>query len=385
LVKLQGLKKWLESNVVPLTHKILDITGRADFVGVNGIQHKNYDTKIINIKQNFSPYDFKLNEAYLMPVNSGSSVYTCQINFSVAKPEYASDCFKLKIRTYQTHKEWQPLRTYSTGDKIIYFEQIYESVIDDNRMKNPRKYDSAKDWSKTSNYQIGDYVSYFKEIYQYVGTQSSQQVWGSYSLSPVTDIETNQSYARWVYMTEWKKVDYLPIQTLSEFRTATHSYNFTVDSNLDPFIEIEVTSDNGYGQVYTNKKNYEIRGLKDLQDDPGKPEPMGSFNPIVLIQNTNQFEPTLSANILTIEPMETSETREVIVTSSKSITYWEIVDQVRSGCLVYIDYKIVTQKTIKVLIKSDSSSQVGNYQFRIRGYVIGGYYSETELISGSII
>ena len=55
IMKLRGLKIWLERKVIPITHRILDITGRADFVGVDTIQHRNYDTRIVNIKQNFKP------------------------------------------------------------------------------------------------------------------------------------------------------------------------------------------------------------------------------------------------------------------------------------------------------------------------------------------
>jgi hypothetical protein len=110
-------------------------------------------------------------------------------------------------------------------------------------------------------------------------------------------------------MTEWKNMDLVPVQTFQEYRiTATFSleemkknpppigeqappiragkpYNFTIDSNIDPFIVIEVTSDNGYGQIYTMKKNYEIRGLNDIADPITGIEQIGPFQPIVQISN----------------------------------------------------------------------------------------------------
>jgi hypothetical protein len=318
ILKLQGLKLWLERKVIPITHRILDITGRADFVGVDTIQHRNYDTKILNIKQSFTPVDFNLDEAYLMPINSGSTVYTCQVNFFMGMvPTYsmAPDYFTVRIRTYKTYKEWDPFYTYQIGDRITYYDTLYESVISNNRLKNPRKYMGVSPWTSTVDYQLGQYAEYRREIYQYIGTQSSFMIFGSAStINPYIDIQNNKSYASWFYMTEWKVMDLLPVQNLLEYRTvatfsldqpvmpgqpppppikAGHSYNFTIDSNIDPFIVIEVTSDNGYGQNYTVKKNYEIRGLNDLSGSKTQGDPIGPFQPV--IQHTKIITPIISS------------------------------------------------------------------------------------------
>ena len=102
--------------------------------------------------------------------------------------------------------------------------------------------------------------------------------------TPFEDISKNSSFAKWVDITEWEKISIEPVQYLKEYRTGTHSFNFTIDSNIDPFITIEVTSDNGYGQIYTTKKNYEIRGLNDLFV-PQDGDPIEPFSPIVQITN----------------------------------------------------------------------------------------------------
>ena len=81
-------------------------------------------------------------------------------------------------------------------------------------------------------------------------------------------------------VTEWKNLDFIPVQYITENRTGKQSFNFTIDSNIDPFVVIEVTSDNGYGQIYTSKKNYEIRGLNDLSDPIRYIDPIGPFVPI---------------------------------------------------------------------------------------------------------
>lgn len=67
-------------------------------------------------------------------------------------------------------------------------------------------------------------------------------------------------------MIKFQSKDFKPVQTINEYRQGDNyqPYNFTIDSNIDPFIQIEVTSDNGYGEIYTDRKNYEIRGLNDM-------------------------------------------------------------------------------------------------------------------------
>jgi hypothetical protein len=92
----------------------------------------------------------------------------------------------------------------------------------------------------------------------------------------------NLDATNWLKITEWKQIDFEPVQTISEFREGTNllPFNFTIDSNIDPFLVIEVTSDNGYGEVFRDKKNYEIRGLKDLQEPYRYIDPIGPFVPI---------------------------------------------------------------------------------------------------------
>jgi hypothetical protein len=285
IMKLEGLKHWLERKVIPITHKILDITGRADFVGVDSIVHRNYDVKILNARQEFTPIDFKLNEAYLQPVNSGSTVYTCHVDFYNATSSVLPDYFTIRIRTYQTYQEWNPFTTYNTGDKVSYYGYLYESVIDQNKINDPRKYDSmATKWTANVDYQLGQMAKYEGYTYEYIGTQSSYVVFGTSSIpTPASDINTNHSLANWLDITQWKVINYVPVQNIFEYRTGTQSFNFTIDSNIDPFILIEVTSDNGYGQIYTSKKNYEIRGLNDLGGTINYIENIGPFIPIVQI------------------------------------------------------------------------------------------------------
>ena len=260
LTKLMGLKRWLESNVIPISHRILDITGRADFVQTNSIVHKSYAVKSYRIDQSMSPIDLRLNEAYLMPVNSGSSVYNCVVDFYCEGADYTPTNFELRVKTYKTFPEWQPFKTYSRGQVVSYFQQNYESARDNNRLNDPRKYSATEAWSATFDYTFGQMVEYNRNIYVYGNTQSSLSVTAS---NPYVD-QIN-GYGNWRDVTEWRPVDYVPVQGIREYRTGTHSFNFTVDTNVDPYVVLEVTSENGYGLTWTTRKAYELRGIIGLE------------------------------------------------------------------------------------------------------------------------
>lgn len=301
-IKLQGLKYWLQRNIIPLTHKILDITGRADFVGQNTIQHRSYDIKIFNMNQSMCPVTFKLNEAYLMPVNNGSTQYNCVLDFYVLdSASYSSDMttfpqpsksllpdnYNITVKTYKTYPEWGPFVNYNIGDRVIYFDRLYESVINNNRVKNPRKYENSVEWGYPDNnpdftYVVGQVYKYDRDYYVYTGISIS----GSTS-STFSTVTPNKDPGNWLNVTEWREIDYLPVQRISEYRNISNlnPFNFTIDSNIDPFLVIEVTSDNGYGQIYRDKKNYEIRGLLDIRNNVGRLDPIGPFQPISPVIN----------------------------------------------------------------------------------------------------
>lgn len=299
IIKLQGLKYWLKKNIIPLTHKILDITGRAYLNSGTQIQHRLHDVRIMNINDNMTPVTFKLNEAYLMPVNSGSTVYNCVLDFYSIIPDVGADktksglvvppspyngvilnqpdYFNIKIRTYKTYKEWTAFTSYYIGDRVIYYDKIYESIIgtngNPNKINSPRKYELVTDWVQGEVYELTSLVKYNRDIFVFKQNATASIV------VPINDT-TN-----WDKITEWKEIDWSPVQTITEYREGTNllPFNFTIDSNLDPFIVVEVTSDNGYGCVYCDKKNYEIRGIKDLTDPYSNIEPVGPFIPITLL------------------------------------------------------------------------------------------------------
>jgi hypothetical protein len=270
IIKLQGLKYWLQRNIIPLTHKILDITGKSYFNSGFQIQHKVQDISVLNMSHNMTPVSFKMSESYLMPVSSGSTVYNCVIDLNTQTSSVVPDYFNINIRTYKTYKEWNPFTTYSIGDRVSYYGKAYESEIQNNRVENPKKYEKSKNWKINTLYRDTNVVKYLNEIYVFSGTYSVS------TISPKMD--TNN----WLNITKWKEVNFDPVQKLSEFRTIDNllPYNFTIDSNIDPFVVIEVSSDNGYGLTYTDKKNYEVRGLLDIHDPIKYIDKIGPFTPI---------------------------------------------------------------------------------------------------------
>ena len=300
ITKLQGLKNWLQTNVIPITHKILDITGRTDFVGGTYIRHKSFSRKSFKIYETMTPIDFNINEAYLMPVNSGSTVYNVVIDFVASKQGTLPLNFEVFIRTYQTFQEWNPFTIYNMGDNVTYYEILYQSFINNNQLYDPRTYANVPSWDPTIVYFDGQITNYNRHIYEYLGTQSTFIQFGTVS------IPTPAQTTSWLDISQWIVQDLKPVQTIIEQRTVavlTYSctssnvlfytssvtpdylvpstpFNFSVDSNIDPYITVEVNSYNGTGLNYTSRKNYQIIGLNDLYAGTPIGAPIGPFIPI---------------------------------------------------------------------------------------------------------
>ena len=181
IIKLSGLKKWLEKNIVPLTHKILDITGRVDFR--SNFQIYNTPSMVSNfiINDSITPIDFDVNESYVSPIQSGSTVYTNLVEFKVGSTSSMVDYFTLNIKTYKTYDQWDVFTSYNHGDKVDYFGKIYENVLTDptavllgnnptsikNVSNNPRQYEDSNKWGVNTIYEEGNIVVYKRRYYEY--------------------------------------------------------------------------------------------------------------------------------------------------------------------------------------------------------------------------
>ena len=295
IIKLQGLKYWLKRNIIPLTHNIKDILGVASFRQINGVRHKLNKVNVKNIRENMTPIVGKLDEAYLMPVNSGSTVYNCVISMFSIIPGVGTDktlgglvtppkpfngmelelpdTYNIEIKTYKTYKEWLPFKSYEVGDKVSYYTKIYEATSD-SKIENPRKYENIDEWSMNKGYTQTEIAIYKREAFVYIGTNNL-----------VNGIIPPNDPSNWQIISKWKEIDYEPVQNIKEFRNSKNlePFNFTVDSNIDPFITINIVSDNGYGVTYGDRKNYELRGLKDLTEEIRNLDKIGPFVPITPI------------------------------------------------------------------------------------------------------
>ena len=137
-------------------------------------------------------------------------------------------------------------------------------------MNNPRKYENVLYWQPSSKYKVSDVVEYNREFYVFSGL-------GGQSTSAPPFFPQS-----WLKITEWRLLDYEPVQIITEQRKGTNllPFNFTVDSNIDPFITIEVNSHSGYGAVFSDKKNYYLKGTKDITEPYRPIDKLGPFTPI---------------------------------------------------------------------------------------------------------
>lgn len=96
IIKLLGLKKWLQNNVMPLGMKIKDITGVSTTNFTNQISASNKASYKYNITDTLTPMDFDV-IAILQPLKNNSKTYNIHINFINEVSEY----FSVKIKTFK--------------------------------------------------------------------------------------------------------------------------------------------------------------------------------------------------------------------------------------------------------------------------------------------
>ena len=256
LIKLSGLKSWLKNNIIPLSHRITDITGRADFVASTTIQHTNFKNETFNINSTMTPVNFEVTETYLMPIINGSSVYNVVVSPSTISGVTASipNYYVIDIKTYKTYQEWSPFGIYTQNDTVSYLGLVFKSLLSNNQLNNPNQYTTAPLWTTNGNYTYGQIVLYNGLAYRYLLITTP-------SPSPNSSVIPYGNPLVWDMISVWQQIIVPMVQNIKEYRTIDNAgnlnllpFNFTVDINVDPFCVIKVTSDNGYGQNYTVKR-----------------------------------------------------------------------------------------------------------------------------------
>ncbi len=193
-----------------------------------------------------------------MPVNNGSTVYNCVLDFTLGSEENLPDYYTIDIRAYEIYREWYPFKNYNIGDRVIYYSKAYESKIINNKTNNPRKFENSTLWESGTYYNVADTISYERDIYVFTGQGSTASSVIPPSIDP----------SNWLEVTEWKEIDLQPVDTISEWRPISNlmPFNFAIDSNISPYLVISVNSSNGYGMNFSDRKNYEIRGILDIRE-----------------------------------------------------------------------------------------------------------------------
>ena len=137
------------------------------------------------------------------------------------------DYYTIDIRTYEIYREWYAFRNYQIGERIVYYDKLYESVISNNKTNNPRKFENAEEWIYGSAYKIGDIVKYNRLLYVFTQQNGATQS----IVSPILDEGVGYN---WLDITEWKEIDLVPVDKITEFRHISNlnPFNFTIDSKL---------------------------------------------------------------------------------------------------------------------------------------------------------
>lgn len=100
IVKLQGLKKWLQKETIPVGKRILDITGHTQVHEEVQISHDMKQVISIDVVDNLTPVNFNA-EAYLQPIINNSETYNINIHF-FTQDDVVPEYFELKIQTFTT-------------------------------------------------------------------------------------------------------------------------------------------------------------------------------------------------------------------------------------------------------------------------------------------
>jgi hypothetical protein len=195
-VKLNGLKKWLTENLLPIGTKIADINGKYvmphDFI----LQHQTVMTRNFRVEEYSTPVDFDVS-GYMQPINTGSDNYDVSVQFKSAGD---IEWFDYRIKTFSL-PQWNPNNTYSVNSKVYHSGYVWTALNTIPASLEPGK---SILWEKTS-------------------------------LDRLEQIQLHTGY-------KWDG----------------SGVGFTVSELMDPHFIVEVHWHSGYGCTMTRKKAYSV-------------------------------------------------------------------------------------------------------------------------------
>lgn len=123
-IKLNGLKRWLTENLVPIGAKITDINGKYTQPLTWTIKHDTYKSHGLHVEEYSTPVDFDV-DGYFQPISQGSDNFDITVHPKCAGP---IEWYDYKVRTFML-PVWDTTYFYLAGTKVFHNGKIWEAVI----------------------------------------------------------------------------------------------------------------------------------------------------------------------------------------------------------------------------------------------------------------
>lgn len=197
-IKLLGLKRWLNNNVVPLGAKISDINAQYKQSQKFVLNHETYFNTNFRVEEYSSGVYFDINIIKNI-VTNGSNTYDVSVEFKTKEQPILNELFfSYEIKTFNI-EIWNNV-SYPTNSYVIYEDKYY--------------------------------------------TNGSNQT--TYNDEPTIS-------------NLWTETTINNLPYVQSFRNSSHELNitsFTVNELLDPYFEISVYWHSGYANTYSYKRTY---------------------------------------------------------------------------------------------------------------------------------